>query len=48
MSIDSRTQIIKYADSSYYKEYDATLEEKAYVDKIIKENYGMFLYKNDE
>lgn len=42
---DERKSIVKYSDKSYYKEYEVTKDEKEYVDKIIKEFYGIFLYK---
>ena len=41
---DSRADIVKYNPSSYYQEYEATDDEKAYVKSIIAQHYKFFSY----
>ena len=43
-AIDSRNDVVKYADSSYYKEFDASPEQKKYAADIVQKHYGFFLY----
>lgn len=43
-ALDSRDHVVKYASTSYYKESEATEEEKEYAKDIIHKHYQFFLY----
>lgn len=42
---DERKEVIRYSEDSYYREFDVTQEQKAFVQQQIQQHYGMFVYK---
>ena len=43
-ALDSRDHIMNFASTSYYKESNASEDEKEFAQKVIKDKYGFFLY----